>query len=93
VVGCVGEEVGFGFVEEGGFAAVAFGEDDFVEEFDGRVVGALAFAFVDEFVEAWWVLAIARIRNVANSPCVCCRVARYCTFSAGWLFINSSILN
>jgi hypothetical protein len=25
VVGCVGEEVGFGFVEEGGFAAVAFG--------------------------------------------------------------------
>jgi len=38
-------------VEERRLSAVALGKDDFIEEFDGRVVGAGAFSFVDEFVE------------------------------------------
>jgi len=36
---------------EGGAAAVAFRQDDLVEEFDGRVLGARGLALVDEFVE------------------------------------------
>lgn len=36
---------------EGGAAAVAFRQDDFVEEFDGRVLGTRGLALVDEFVE------------------------------------------
>lgn len=52
MIGGVGEEVGAGFGEEGGAAAVAFGEDDLVEEEDGGVGGGFGFALVDEFVEA-----------------------------------------
>lgn len=36
---------------EGGAAAVAFRQDDFVEQFDGRILSARGFALVDEFVE------------------------------------------
>ena len=36
---------------EGGAAAVAFRQDDFVEELDGRVLGARGFTLVNEFVE------------------------------------------
>lgn len=44
--------MGFGGEEgEGGAPAVAFRQDDFVKEFDGRVLGARGFALVDELVE------------------------------------------
>ena len=36
---------------EGGVAAIAFRQDDFVEQFDGRILSARGFALVDEFVE------------------------------------------
>ena len=47
----VGEEIASGFAEEAGAATVAFGEDDFVEQFDGRVVRTGGFALVNELVE------------------------------------------
>jgi hypothetical protein len=44
--------VGLGGEEgEGGAAAVALRQDDFVEQLDGRVLGARGFALVDELVE------------------------------------------
>ena len=50
----VGKEIGVRFRREHGQrrpAAVALGEDDLVEEFDGRVFAARGFALVDELVE------------------------------------------
>ena len=52
MVGGVGQEGSVGLVEEGRAAAVALGEDDFVEELDGGVLRARRLAFVDEFVES-----------------------------------------
>lgn len=52
MIGGIGEEIGAGFREEGSATAVAFREDDLVEEEDGRVGGGFGLAFVDEFVEA-----------------------------------------
>ncbi len=54
MIGGIGEEISAGFGEEGGAAAVAFREDDLVEEEDGGMGGGGGFAFVDEFVEAWY---------------------------------------
>ncbi len=34
-------------------AAVALGEDDLVEDKDGRVGGGFSFTFVDEFIETY----------------------------------------
>lgn len=52
MIGSISEECGVRFArEKGRAAAVSFREDDFVEEFDGRVFGAGGFALVDELVE------------------------------------------
>ena len=53
MVVCLGEVICFGAGEERGAAAVAFGENDFVEEADRGVGWGEGFAFVDEFVEGF----------------------------------------
>ena len=52
VGGAEGGEAGDACREDGA-AAGFFGEDDFVEEADAWLGCGVAFAFVDEFVEAW----------------------------------------
>lgn len=64
VVACVGEEVGLGPGEEGGFTAVSLCKDDFVEELDRRVICALTFAFVDEFIETLCLLQGRQVLHI-----------------------------
>lgn len=51
VVRGVGEEIGTGFGEEGGAAAISLGEDHLVEEHDFGIIRGVGFALMDEFVE------------------------------------------
>lgn len=58
MIGSIFQERCLGFGEEGrlGETAIAFREDDLVEETDGGAGGGSSFALVDEFVECCMVL-------------------------------------
>ena len=65
MVGSIRQEGNVRLGEEGRAASIALGKDDFVEEFDCRILRARRFALVDEFVEGLRVAQHVHVLAVA----------------------------
>ena len=64
VVCRIGEEIDLRLVEEGCFPAIALSEDDFVEEFDSRIISPRALPLMEELVESLSLLQHCDILHI-----------------------------